>query len=129
MSAQNPKYSVYGNEYVLTMNGDRVETEAVHSEDDWILESDNLDECRAAANRWVAEQGPATVTHAESGIGSITYSEADIHINRYEDGEVVPVFKVGVSNNLTDELMGRFDKAKRSYYDWLDYESDEYDEI
>ena len=129
MSKSEPKYSVYGNEHVLTMNGDRAETETVHSEDDWILDSDNLDECRTAANRWVAEQCPATVTHTESGIGSITYSEAVIYDNRYKDGEMMEGFSVGGASNLTDELTERFERAKRSYYEWLDYDSDTYDEI
>lgn len=120
MSKSEPKYSVYGNEYVITTDGDCAEVEAVRSEDECILYSDNLDECHAAARKWVAEHGAAIVTHAKSGIDSITYSEADICSNRYEYGEMIDRYCICGTNNLTDELTDEliklFNRVKRFHY-------------
>lgn len=130
MSAQNPKYDVYGNEYLLHMQGDRPETDTVHSESEFIAEGDSLDECRAAARRWADEQGKARVLHDGKSIGSITYHDATVYENQYDDdGEFMSAESVDGASTLTDEMRARFERAKGSYYAWLDYESDGYDEI
>ena len=130
MSAQNPKYSVYGNEYLIHMNGDRAETEPVHSEDEFIADGDSLDECRAAAKNWADEQGKARVFHDGESIGSIAYHSATVFENHHdEDGEFLFAKSIDKASTLTDEMRERFEMAKGSYYAYLDYESDGYDEI
>lgn len=130
MSAQNPKYSVYGNEYLLHMVGDRAETEPVHSEDEFVADGDSLDECRAAARSWSDDQGRAHVFHDGESIGSISYHDATVYENHYdEDGEFLWAESIDGASTLTDRMRERFNRAKDSYYAYLDYESDGYDEI
>lgn len=130
MSESKPKYCVFGNEYVLFMNGDRAETKAQHSEDEFIFDADSLEECRAAARKWAEEQEAPRVIHYSGGIGSIVYNAADVYENEYdEDGDLLEATSVDAASTLTDELLDRFERAKRSYYAWLDHESDSYEEI
>lgn len=130
MSSQNPKYSVYGNEYLLHMVGDRAETEPVHSEDEFVADGDSLDECRAAARSWAYEQGKARVFRDGESIGSIAYHSAMVYKNQYdEDGKLLYAASIDEASTLTEGMRERFERAKGSYYAYLDYLSDYYDEI
>lgn len=130
MSTQNPKYSVYGNEYLLHMVGDRAETEPVHSEDEFVADGDSLDECRAEARSWAEEQGKARVFRDGESIGSIAYHSSAVFENHYdEDGEFLFAKSIDKASTLTDGMRERFEMAKDSYYAYLDYLSDYYDEI
>ena len=85
MSESKPKYCVFGNEYVLFMNGDREDTKAQHSEDEFIFYGDSFEECRAAAKKWAEGQEAPRVIHYSGGIGSIVYDAADVYENEYDD--------------------------------------------
>lgn len=130
MSTQNPKYSVYGNEYLIYMNGDRLDIKQLHSEDEFVTDGDSLDECRAAARNWADEQGEARVFHDGESIGSIAYHSAMVYKNQYDEGgELLCAASIEEASTLTDGMRERFEMANGSYYAYLDYESDGYDEI
>lgn len=129
MSAQ---YLVEGEEYTLHMEGDRMEDSSPMSNPDHIGWFDSLEEAQKAADRWVAENGPAQVIHQKHGIGSIVHHEATIYApvpGTGNDGYDPDMDSIGGASDLTEDLKRRFEHARRSYYDFLDYEDDSYEEI
>lgn len=130
MSADRPRYSVYGNEYALFLSGNRAETRTGHSEDEFICDGDSLEVCLAAARTWVDAQAPVMVIHNGKDVDSIVYHVANVCENEYDDdGELYETAVVDGASTLTKELLNRFEHVKRSFQDWLDYESDTYEEI
>lgn len=129
MSADRPRYSVYGNEYVLFLSGNHAETRTGHSEDEFVCDGDSLEACLAAARAWADAQAPVVVVHNDDDVGAIVYHVANVCENEYDDdGELFEAIVVDGASTLTKELLNRFENVKRSFRDWLDW-PDGYDEI
>ncbi len=140
------RFFVEGHECLLAMQGDREEDGHVWDEGDNVGEFATLEEASAAANEWLSDKGNV-VNHQKGGIGSVTHWTVEVErcVNDEEWGWV-PCDELGRTEDekgfipdgawplYVDTLDGSperraFDRAKRSYHDFLDYKDDGYESV
>lgn len=139
------RFFVYGREELRYMAGDRVEMERVGDASDDLGEYASEAEALEVARAYLSEHPVALNPQKNGGIGSVTYFTAEIfrwiwddeedgyltcdETGRVtgEDGELLDCFPILSLSNLTGSReYAAFEKAKQSYYDFLDYKHSYY---
>lgn len=128
------RFYVDGNELVLTMLEDDVQTSPLHGEPEYVGKFGSPEYARRAAEEWLSAQGGATPFRAPDGdLISISYHCATVWEDVLDnDGVPLECTATGYLDDLTGELRAIWDQrvaeVKRLYYgdeDDLDgYEDD-----
>ena len=140
------RYFVEGREMLLHLEGDREVDGSVRDGGDHLGDFATAEEAEETARAYLEEKSNV-VNQARRGIGSVTHWAVEVErcvededfgwIACSEDGSTEDEFGF-IPNDawilVLDTLDGSperaaFDRAKRSYYDWLDYKDDRYDTV
>lgn len=132
-------FTVYKREIVTTMEGDREESHGWDAGDELNVSAADFDGVVSTVRKWAAEDN-VDVCRARNGIGSIArpiyevcawckdgedgFTTCDLDGNESDDS----VFVLDVLD-LHPEYREAWDKAKRDYYKFLDYEGETFGQV
>lgn len=129
------RYATYIKEHIRTMAGDREEDVEDNCDADEVYCGPSEEEAVAEAKSRLAEAG-VEVTETRGGIGSITYLVASVVryqvddggqvVDEDEDGDPIEDVEVFYETSMTDEADAAWEKAKKSYWKFLDYDAEGY---